>query len=166
MCQTGGDDTASEPDHMQLAARLSRAEYGLLRQGLVQLDAAVPHTPISCDARSVPFFFTINLFFLLFPSACLLFRDLNTRRRVDNMVRCLDRVKLFPPEQPVQCEPTRNPDDQVISCCSRVDFCNKTLRPRLVRPAGGFCAAVSAISCQSRHRGRHAHVSHIVSSLP
>ncbi|XP_049520748.1 TGF-beta receptor type-1-like isoform X3 [Dermacentor silvarum] len=45
--------------------------------------------------------------------------------------RCLDKKKMFPPDNPVACSKSgsHNPTHMVINCCSNYDFCNRDLRP-------------------------------------
>lgn len=50
--EAGGDDSAEEPDHLQLAAGLAvGVDRVLRRQGLVQLGPAAARTPHSCAGR-------------------------------------------------------------------------------------------------------------------
>ena len=59
-------------------------------------------------------------------------------------IRCLDRVLLYPPENPIMCHYARPLNDTfVVGCCKDYDLCNRDLKPILhVHNATGICLSV------------------------
>ncbi|KAL3222328.1 hypothetical protein MRX96_028429 [Rhipicephalus microplus] len=67
--------------------------------------------------------------------------------------RCLDKKKMFPPDNPVACSKSgsHNPTHMVINCCSNYDFCNRDLRPTLPAATEASGNTVVASSWPSTH---------------
>ncbi|RWS06449.1 TGF-beta receptor type-1-like protein, partial [Dinothrombium tinctorium] len=58
-------------------------------------------------------------------------------------IRCLDKVKIFPPEHPLWCIKSDASTNIVINCCKEYDYCNLDLHPTLPPPpsqTGGFAS--------------------------